>query len=193
MGIHDGRSSNDWYASRVEMVTCPETYPLWRTRRPVVLVLTDPLSKSNDGDINMEEDGGSNEPNSRSGRGVFRHHYRYLAVTPGAQNDGAHGLTTYNDSMEDLEGMLSKTKISSGNLAQIGELVGMEVVGGMDAMTSSNDAGPSFPVSLWENPFLASSEEKDDAALRSRSSARSMSAGALSSGALSIGATPSRS
>src|SRR5210317_1165104 len=39
MGVHDSHASS--YVSSVEMVTSPETYPIWRTRKPVVLVLTD--------------------------------------------------------------------------------------------------------------------------------------------------------
>jgi len=163
MGIEDSRS--DWYASSVEMVTCPDTYPIWRTRRPVVLVLTDP-SKANVAD-GMDADD-ENEPTSSSG--VFHHHYRYLVVTPGAETEGAHGLNKFDPDgdMDDISSMLDKTKISSGSLTRLG----------LDVMTS-NDSGPSFPVSLWENPFLAEKDEtmKDPF---SREFSINSSAGALS-------------
>jgi len=48
------------YASSVEMVTTPEEYPVWRTRKPVVLVIH----------------------NNR--KAVQHHYYRYMVVCPGA-------------------------------------------------------------------------------------------------------------
>jgi len=47
------------YASSVEMVTTPEEYPIWRTRKPVVLVI------------------------NNSKKSVQHHYYRYLVVSPG--------------------------------------------------------------------------------------------------------------
>eukprot|EP00548_Thalassiothrix_antarctica_P008912 CAMPEP_0194133568 /NCGR_PEP_ID=MMETSP0152-20130528/3683_1 /TAXON_ID=1049557 /ORGANISM="Thalassiothrix antarctica, Strain L6-D1" /LENGTH=1134 /DNA_ID=CAMNT_0038828897 /DNA_START=38 /DNA_END=3443 /DNA_ORIENTATION=+ len=49
------------YTSSIEMYTTPETYPLWQTRRPVVIVLHKP-------------------------KGIHHHYYRYLVVTPGAKD-----------------------------------------------------------------------------------------------------------
>jgi hypothetical protein len=49
------------FATSVEMVTTPDTYPVWRTRKPVICVV-----------------------NHISSTKVFRHRYRYLVVTPGA-------------------------------------------------------------------------------------------------------------
>ncbi len=74
-------ASNDSPTPSRKMVTFPNIYPLWRTRRPVVLVLVDPFSKSNDSDNSMDEDGGNNKPNPSLQRGVFCQHYRYLVVT----------------------------------------------------------------------------------------------------------------
>ena len=49
------------YASSVEMVTCPDTYPLWRTKKPVIVSL-------------------------RHHHGRYEHHhYRYMVVNPGAK------------------------------------------------------------------------------------------------------------
>lgn len=50
----------NFYASSVEMVTTPETYPLWQTKKPVVVVLNHP------------------------GSTLQHHYYRYLVVTPGS-------------------------------------------------------------------------------------------------------------
>ena len=48
------------YASSVEMVTTPETYPLWKTKQPVIVVL------------------------NHTSSAIQHHYYRYLVVTPGA-------------------------------------------------------------------------------------------------------------
>jgi len=50
------------YASSVEMVTTPDTYPLWKTKQPVVIVLNETTTSKQ------------------------RHYYRYLVVTPGASS-----------------------------------------------------------------------------------------------------------
>jgi hypothetical protein len=61
------------YASSVEMVTSPETYPVWRTRKPVVVVI------------------------HHARKAVQHHYYRYLVVSPGGGY--AHGTTTTSSSM----------------------------------------------------------------------------------------------
>ena len=50
------------YSSSVEMVTTPETYPVWKTIQPVVVVLNETTTDKQ------------------------RHYYRYLVVTPGASS-----------------------------------------------------------------------------------------------------------
>ena len=56
------------YTSSVEMVTTPDTYPIWKTRRPVVVVL------------------------HKNAKQIQHHYYRYLVVTPGASlEDPAEG------------------------------------------------------------------------------------------------------
>jgi len=75
------------FASSVEMVTTPDTYPLWRTRRPVVIVI--------------------HKKNTQ----IQHHYYRYMVVTPGAthgeeerlgdsQQYVQSGGTTSNEDME---------------------------------------------------------------------------------------------
>jgi trehalose 6-phosphate synthase/phosphatase len=53
-------STSTMYASSVELVTTPEEYPIWRTRRPVVVVL------------------------HKQTKQIQHHYYRYLVVNPGA-------------------------------------------------------------------------------------------------------------
>ena len=50
------------YSSSIEMVTTPDTYPVWKTIQPVVVVLTETTTDKQ------------------------RHYYRYLVVTPGASS-----------------------------------------------------------------------------------------------------------
>ena len=67
------QSHASMYTSSIEMYTTPETYPFWRTRRPVVVIL-----------------------NKQSG--IHHHYYRYLVVTPGAKPQDAQRNP---DTMED--------------------------------------------------------------------------------------------
>ena len=50
------------YTSSVELYTTPETYPLYKTRRPVVVTLHKTKNQT-----------------------IQHHYYRYLVVTPGAE------------------------------------------------------------------------------------------------------------
>jgi hypothetical protein len=155
MGVRDSRSR--WYASSVEMVTTPETYPLWRTRRPVIVALTDATATttSNGTDSMQQEEEASS--------GVHHHRYRYLVVTPGAETESSHGLMgnvgdedfyPETDDLADIQNMIHRTKISSGNLIQQSSVAAFE-----DNVMTSNDYGSSFPVTLWENPFLTSTND----------------------------------
>jgi hypothetical protein len=61
------RHPTSLYASSVEMVTTPDTYPVWRTSKPVIIVLHPTASA------------------------IQHHYYRYLVVTPGANPNGTGG------------------------------------------------------------------------------------------------------
>eukprot|EP00577_Skeletonema_sp_RCC1716_P004103 CAMPEP_0113381280 /NCGR_PEP_ID=MMETSP0013_2-20120614/5211_1 /TAXON_ID=2843 ORGANISM="Skeletonema costatum, Strain 1716" /NCGR_SAMPLE_ID=MMETSP0013_2 /ASSEMBLY_ACC=CAM_ASM_000158 /LENGTH=1269 /DNA_ID=CAMNT_0000263683 /DNA_START=8 /DNA_END=3817 /DNA_ORIENTATION=- /assembly_acc=CAM_ASM_000158 len=145
IGVHDSHAP--YYVSSVEMVTSPDTYPIWRTRRPVVLVLTDKKSKRESVD-DMDDDDDDDDNDST----VFHHNYRYLVVTPGSETDSAHGLGRFDSDsdMDDINNLLNKTKISSGSLSALNNF----------PLTSNDNGGAEFPVALWENPFL--SEQADD-------------------------------
>ena len=73
------------FASSIEMVTTPDMYPLWKTRRPVVIVL--------------------HKKNAQ----IQHHYYRYMVVTPGAHGDeereilGSNFINQGTTSNEDLE------------------------------------------------------------------------------------------
>lgn len=98
------------YASSVEMVTTPEEWPLWRTRKPVVITLRHHHGK------------------------VEQHRYRYLVVTPGAQDNE---LVQGDDGDDDMQGI---------------EVHGAR---GMGAVTSQDDNFIGADVMLWEDPFSA--------------------------------------
>ncbi|KAL7543485.1 hypothetical protein ACHAXR_012780 [Thalassiosira sp. AJA248-18] len=68
----------------VEMYTSPETYPIWKTRRPVVAI-------DEGNDSMMEGAAADGEGDAEGGDinllGPLIHRYRYVAVTPGATID----------------------------------------------------------------------------------------------------------
>ncbi len=73
------------YASSVEMVTSPDEWPVWRTRKPVIVSL-------------------------RHHHGKIEHHrYRYMVISPGA-NDDDDDEELFNEEMEEeeAEGKLEK-------------------------------------------------------------------------------------
>lgn len=67
-------SSRGSYASSIEMVTSPDTYPIWTTRTPVVIHIHPHFSKP-----------------------IQHHYYRYLVVTPGAATEHTTTATTDDD------------------------------------------------------------------------------------------------
>mmetsp|Transcript_43467 Transcript_43467/g.91312 ORF Transcript_43467/g.91312 Transcript_43467/m.91312 type:complete len:1357 (+) Transcript_43467:272-4342(+) len=90
----------------VEMYTTPETYPVWKTRRPVVVI--DEGSGGTDGDGKKKQhnnnliqmsaleamEGNEEEEEEaaillKNSSGPLMHRYRYVAVTPGATIDMA--------------------------------------------------------------------------------------------------------
>lgn len=70
---------NALYTSSVEMVTTPDDYPVWRTRKPVVVVLT-----------------------SRK-KTIQHHYYRYLVVSPGVGRSGGMGSSVVDPFETDNE------------------------------------------------------------------------------------------
>ena len=152
VGVQDSHAPH--YVSSVEMVTSPEMYPIWRTRRPVVLVLTDKKSRRESED-DMEADNNHHNHDDNQQQ-VYRHNYRYLVVTPGAGTGSAHGLGKLESDgdMGDINNLLNKTKISSGSLSALNNI-------NAATFTSNDSGGNEFPVSLWENPFLAEEADED--------------------------------
>mmetsp|Transcript_1714 Transcript_1714/g.2524 ORF Transcript_1714/g.2524 Transcript_1714/m.2524 type:complete len:1280 (+) Transcript_1714:278-4117(+) len=116
------------YASSVEMVTTPETYPVWRTRTPVVVVL------GGDGQQHQGSGGDGEKPLN-----VHHHRYRYMIVNPGADVD-------HYDDDDDEDG-----NNAGSNKAEKAAHHGQEGGGA----STSNDAEGSHAVTLWENPFEA--------------------------------------
>jgi trehalose 6-phosphate synthase/phosphatase len=88
--LYNASSTNNMYASSVEMVTTPETYPVWKTRQPVVIILNATTSA------------------------VQRHYYRYLVVTPGAVAPNAEA-----DPLADAETMEISTSIGQDGASPV--------------------------------------------------------------------------
>ncbi|MEL7428200.1 MAG: hypothetical protein AAFN81_34830 [Bacteroidota bacterium] len=82
MLYYDNDGSSSLYASSVEMVTDPDSYPIWRTKQPVIVVLNQP-----GGTMPPLPGGGSTGGGGGAAR-KQKHYYRYLFLTPGASLDG---------------------------------------------------------------------------------------------------------
>jgi len=82
----------------VELFTTPETYPIWKTERPVVIV--------DDGIVTDKAEGKTSSSSSSSS--LLRHHYRYVAVTPGATIDWTFfdTIKSENDNGDGEDGMM---------------------------------------------------------------------------------------
>jgi len=121
------------YASSVEMVTSPDTYPIWRTRTPVVVIL-------------------------RHHHGIVQHHrYRYLVVCPGAEHFRLSGVNSSLWNTVTRKGGLSPPSRQASMIEDDSEMEGAE---GMGVATSSEDhtmEGTSIgtEVMTWEDPFKA--------------------------------------
>ena len=113
------------YTSSVEMVTTPDTYPIWRTKQPVVMV-------SHTAQGPHTTTAAAKEGAAPSGRRIQHHYYRYLVVSPGAAaEDVMRGTVTADDAAGDEP--LSTARMIS---------------------TSNEDIG-STPVMQWEDPFCS--------------------------------------
>ena len=149
---HGGNGSEESgiYSSSVEMVTDPDTYPLWRTRTPVIAVvnsvggsngidaLDDDLQRL---DLNISEDSEEQRappsPRSTEPR-VFQHRYRYVVVTPGAGTELGDGSITGADSGGGDDRYLT-------NAADYGT--------SFDSTMTSDGLGGMMSVGMWEDPF----------------------------------------
>jgi len=99
------------YASSVAMVTSPEEYPIWRTRTPVVVAFR-----------------------NQHNRGVEQHRYRYMVVTPGADN-----VSNQADADADAD----------ADMDEIGGRMGMNA--STSPQNSLDEVG--VKVMAWEDPF----------------------------------------
>ena len=156
------RMQNRLLQNTVEMCTDPESYPIWKTTKPVVVI--------DDGGIAMERDDQNSE-------GPMLHRYRYVAVTPGSSIDwslctkrdhdddgsastGRGNLTVAttppgsDDDVEEDEEHTTSTTSRRSNLAaeEVGEIFHGE-------SHEEEEAEFQFPPVLYENPIPPSSED----------------------------------
>jgi hypothetical protein len=82
-------TTSNLYTSSVEMVTTPDTYPIWTTRTPVILI--------------WNRRGGSHSTHSAATiHPVLHHYYRYLVVAPGTvRHPGGDDHSDTNNSSND--------------------------------------------------------------------------------------------
>lgn len=103
VGSGQDASTSDLYTSSVEMVTTPEEYPVWRTRRPVVIVL----------------------PQNRKHM-THHHYYRYLIVSPGGKLTSGFFDEEQEDQMLDEDLTANSTPVVSTSNEGVGSTAVIE-------------------------------------------------------------------
>jgi trehalose 6-phosphate synthase/phosphatase len=169
------RMHNRLLQNTVEMYTDPESYPIWKTTKPVV-VIDDGGSKENALAAAMDRDAADQEGGGGGAGllGPLLHRYRYVAVTPGATIDwsmctkrdhdddgsastGRGNLTaaTTPPGSDDEEEHANTRRSTSTSPPYAGE------VGGIlhEGSNEEEDAEFQFPPVLYENPLPPGSED----------------------------------
>mmetsp|Transcript_21284 Transcript_21284/g.30122 ORF Transcript_21284/g.30122 Transcript_21284/m.30122 type:complete len:1342 (-) Transcript_21284:135-4160(-) len=138
------------YASSVELVTTPEEYPLWKTKRPVVVVM-----------------------HKKSSSQIQHHYYRYMIVTPGAHSAGSDSQQNLADmpfssntdlSVKSKDGTGTTGGTASGSTGKLSALSINSLANNnnnnnnnnnmmMMTGTTSDGMEGSIPVMMWEDPF----------------------------------------
>ncbi|KAL7488757.1 hypothetical protein ACHAW6_014361 [Cyclotella cf. meneghiniana] len=131
------RMHNRLLHNTVEMFTTPETYPLWKTKKPVVVI----------DDGNVGEGGDPACP--------MVHRYRYVAVTPGATIDW--DLCTKRDHDDDGNSSMGRNTASTTPPGSDDERDGEDEHENLlhyeeDVVDEEEDYGYQFPPVLYENP-----------------------------------------
>ncbi len=120
------------YASSIPLVTTPETYPVWKTQRPVVVVLYKRASDAH--------------------HVVQHHYYRYMVVTPAATVFTA-GITT-SSSIHMVSGSnFSDAMSDDTDDEQNPASVSVSATVPLGAAGTSDDFEGTTPVMMWEDPF----------------------------------------
>lgn len=127
--LDDNEHNSSLYSSSVEMVTSPETYPIWKTRYPVIRVV-------NHGGGMGENEGEESNNDIHEHSGVLCHKYRYLVVTPGKITNNGDGID-YNEGCQDDDEQPKQ---------------GHRVIS-RGGMVTSDGKGGVIDVDEWENPF----------------------------------------
>lgn len=176
------RLHNQFLQNSVEMVTTPETYPVWKTRKPVV-VIDEGGGVGQDEKIRMaktlEEGGDDSEIVVSSSAGPLMHRYRYLAVTPGATIDwslcikkehnddgsastgrgtGTHGTTPPGSDDEDDDRRFSSPPPSSDEHS-VDDQGAIHYVASSSHGHTEEDDDEEFPPVLFEDPHMEGSED----------------------------------
>lgn len=125
-------ASSNLYTSSVEMVTSPETYPIWKTRKPVIIVW-------------------NRRGNSGSGTTpVLHHYYRYLVVAPGTvckpYSSVSLALPSTDGTVSSAQPMTTVQASTSNESTHTGSTIVMEWEDPFHTMHQNNDvtSTPAF-------------------------------------------------
>mmetsp|Transcript_18824 Transcript_18824/g.37984 ORF Transcript_18824/g.37984 Transcript_18824/m.37984 type:complete len:1293 (+) Transcript_18824:109-3987(+) len=170
------RMHNRLLQNTVEMYTDPESYPIWKTTKPVV-VIDDGGSAENALAAAMDRDAANQEGGGGTGLlGPLLHRYRYVAVTPGAtidwsmcakrdhDDDGSASTgrgnltvaTTPPGSDDEEEHTTNTRRSTSTSPSYAGEEGGFLHEG---SHHEEEEAEFQFPPVLYENPLPPTSED----------------------------------
>lgn len=177
------RLHNQFLQNSVEMVTTPETYPVWKTRKPVVVIDEGGVGGQDEKIMmakTLEEGLDDSDIVANSSAGPLMHRYRYLAVTPGAtidwslcmkkdhDDDGSastgrgnetHGTTPPGSDDEDEDRPFSSTNPSSSE-PSVDDQGAIHYEGSSShGHTDIEEDEEEFPPVLFEDPHLDGSDD----------------------------------
>lgn len=125
-------SASALYTSSIEMVTTPDDYPIWKTRKPVVVVI-------------------------HHGRKAVQHHYyRYLVVSPGGCTSVGFGdleMDLEYDNSTSAAVVTPMNPLEPGGAATPPATTTAGTISDMALVSTSSETTGSTPVIQWEDPF----------------------------------------
>jgi hypothetical protein len=122
-------TTSNLYTSSVEMVTTPDTYPIWTTRTPVILI--------------WNRRGSNSTHSAATSHPVLHHYYRYLVVAPGTVRHPGGDENDHSDNNNNNNSNNDHVPLST-------EDVPMTV----QASTSNEATNTGSTIVMeWEDPF----------------------------------------
>jgi len=140
INLHANHNRSSTHSNSVEMMTTPNTYPIWKTKNPVIVVVN-------------ANDGGPNQPVQQ----YLHHRYRYLVVTPGAEAEEDELDSNISTPRHTLKHHQSTDDATDATMDTFDSSLAQQTVG---SMSIGNKFSPDMEkiveanqVIMWEDPF----------------------------------------